>query len=156
MSLSTPRIMYLRIPIGRSRSRALRRRGLKWPMTAGSGPRRPFWTARSWGLTALWPPVRLSKANFRRILCWQGCLRGLYATSGRNMTDRSVSIFGTRGIPARHGGFETFAQSLALYLAHKGWRVTVYCQSELPTSQIQTDYWQNIELIQISPYLNGK
>ncbi len=33
-------------------------------------------------------------------------------------------------MPAGHGGFETFAEKLALYLVGEGWRVTVYCQAD--------------------------
>lgn len=44
------------------------------------------------------------------------------------MKTREVSILGTRGVPASHGGFETFAERLSLYLVSKGWKVTVYCQ----------------------------
>lgn len=39
-----------------------------------------------------------------------------------------IAILGTRGIPARHGGFETFAECFALYLVNCGHKVTVYCQ----------------------------
>ena len=46
------------------------------------------------------------------------------ATRGR----RAVHVLGTRGIPARHSGFESFAEPFCLYLAEKGWDVTVYCQ----------------------------
>jgi len=42
----------------------------------------------------------------------------------------SINILGTRGIPAQHGGFETFAEQLALHLVSLGWQVTVYCQCE--------------------------
>jgi len=38
----------------------------------------------------------------------------------------SIAILGTRGIPARYGGFETFAEALAMRLAARGHRVTVY------------------------------
>ena len=41
--------------------------------------------------------------------------------------NKTLRILGTRGIPAAHGGFETFAEHLALYLVNKGWRVIVYC-----------------------------
>jgi glycosyltransferase involved in cell wall biosynthesis len=41
-----------------------------------------------------------------------------------------LAILGTRGVPAAHGGFETFAERLALYLVERGWSVRVYCQSE--------------------------
>jgi glycosyltransferase involved in cell wall biosynthesis len=39
---------------------------------------------------------------------------------------KSVAILGTRGIPARYGGFETLAEELAPRLSRKGYRVCVY------------------------------
>lgn len=39
-----------------------------------------------------------------------------------------IAILGTRGIPARYGGFETFAENLALNLARRGHTVTVYAR----------------------------
>lgn len=41
-----------------------------------------------------------------------------------------VAILGTRGIPARYGGFETFAEELATHLANRGHEITVYCRSQ--------------------------
>jgi glycosyltransferase involved in cell wall biosynthesis len=41
----------------------------------------------------------------------------------------SIALLGTRGIPARYGGFETFAEELSTHLAARGHRVTVYCRS---------------------------
>jgi glycosyltransferase involved in cell wall biosynthesis len=38
------------------------------------------------------------------------------------------AILGTRGIPARYGGFETFAEELSARLACRGHQVTVYCR----------------------------
>jgi glycosyltransferase involved in cell wall biosynthesis len=38
------------------------------------------------------------------------------------------AILGTRGIPARYGGFETFAEELSTRLAARGHKVTVYCR----------------------------
>jgi glycosyltransferase involved in cell wall biosynthesis len=38
------------------------------------------------------------------------------------------AIVGTRGIPARYGGFETFAEELSTRLAARGHRLTVYCR----------------------------
>jgi len=38
------------------------------------------------------------------------------------------AIVGTRGIPARYGGFETFAEELSTRLAARGHTVTVYCR----------------------------
>lgn len=40
-----------------------------------------------------------------------------------------IAILGTRGIPARYGGFETFAEQLAVRLAARGHRVTVYAEA---------------------------
>jgi glycosyltransferase involved in cell wall biosynthesis len=40
-----------------------------------------------------------------------------------------IAILGTRGIPARYGGFETFAQELSTRLALVGHSVTVYCRT---------------------------
>lgn len=39
-----------------------------------------------------------------------------------------IAILGTRGIPARYGGFETFAEELSKRLAERGHEVTVYCR----------------------------
>ena len=36
---------------------------------------------------------------------------------------------GTRGIPARYGGFETFAEQISVRLVERGYRVTVYGRS---------------------------
>jgi len=40
-----------------------------------------------------------------------------------------VAILGTRGIPARYGGFETFAEELSTRLVARGHDVTVYCRA---------------------------
>jgi glycosyltransferase involved in cell wall biosynthesis len=70
---------------------------------------------------------------------------------------RSLIIFGTRGIPAAHGGFETFAEHLALFLVGRGWRVVVYCQRE--TSRVEqrvtTDLWRGVELRHVSVSTTG-
>ena len=44
--------------------------------------------------------------------------------------EKHILILGTRGVPAAHGGFETFAERYALYLVERGWRVSVYCQED--------------------------
>lgn len=40
-----------------------------------------------------------------------------------------LAIVGTRGIPARYGGFETFAEELSTRLVRRGHTVTVYCRA---------------------------
>jgi len=42
------------------------------------------------------------------------------------------ALLGTRGIPARYGGFETFAEELSTRLAARGHAVTVYCRERYP------------------------
>jgi len=44
------------------------------------------------------------------------------------MKAKKLTILGTRGVPASHGGFETLAQKLALFLVEKNKEVTVACQ----------------------------
>lgn len=39
-----------------------------------------------------------------------------------------MAILGARGIPARYGGFETFAEQLAVRLVERGHEVTVFCE----------------------------
>ncbi|WP_020675722.1 DUF1972 domain-containing protein [Geopsychrobacter electrodiphilus] len=65
-----------------------------------------------------------------------------------------ISILGTRGIPAKHGGFETFAEHFALYLHQKGWHVTVYCQGE-GAGQIYKDVWCGINRVHIPVVQKG-
>jgi glycosyltransferase involved in cell wall biosynthesis len=59
-----------------------------------------------------------------------------------------VLILGTRGIPSKHSGFETFAQDLALFLRARDHKVTVYCQvgkGEL----FREDEWNGIRRVLI-------
>lgn len=62
---------------------------------------------------------------------------------------KSIAILGTRGIPAQHGGFETFAEYLALYLVRRGWQVTVYCQEDGQPTPARIDTWEGVERITI-------
>lgn len=57
-------------------------------------------------------------------------------------------ILGTRGIPAHHGGFETFAENLSLYLVKKNWDVTIYCQ-ESGTDKTHETKWKGITRVHI-------
>ncbi|MCA9483979.1 MAG: DUF1972 domain-containing protein [Nitrospina sp.] len=60
----------------------------------------------------------------------------------------SLDILGLRGIPAKHGGFETFAEHLALYLVGKGWKVRVYCQEQGEEKSYE-DTWNGVQLVHI-------
>lgn len=46
-----------------------------------------------------------------------------------------IAILGTRGIPARYGGFETFAEELSQRLVTRGHTVTVYCRAKHSTRE---------------------
>lgn len=57
-----------------------------------------------------------------------------------------IALLGTRGIPARYGGFETFAEELSTRLVQRGHQVTVYCRA--PHDQ---DEFQGVKLRFIPP-----
>jgi glycosyltransferase involved in cell wall biosynthesis len=65
-----------------------------------------------------------------------------------------LRILGTRGLPAAHGGFETFAEYLALFLAARGWRVIVYNQDE-GHGPIVEDQWQGVHRVRIPVATQG-
>lgn len=81
-------------------------------------------------------------------------LKPTYPISVQSKTSKpKLSILGCRGIPAKYGGFETFAERLALYLTRKGWEVTVYCQANNSyTEEVFETSWQGIRLVQIPVY----
>ncbi|HVW79659.1 MAG TPA: DUF1972 domain-containing protein [Mycobacteriales bacterium] len=57
---------------------------------------------------------------------------------------RGVAILGTRGIPASYGGFETFAEKLAVRLVDAGTDVTVYCRRRYATAGSE---WSGVRLV---------
>jgi glycosyltransferase involved in cell wall biosynthesis len=69
----------------------------------------------------------------------------------------SILILGTRGIPASHGGFETFAERLALFLAERGWNVSVYCQKDVErvTQRITRQMWRGVALLNVEVASKG-
>ena len=67
---------------------------------------------------------------------------------------KTLRILGTRGVPAAHGGFETFAEHLALYLVASGWRVVVYCQVD-GFGPVYEDVWQGVERVNIPVSQSG-
>lgn len=72
--------------------------------------------------------------------------------------NKVLAILGTRGIPARHGGFETFAEHLALYLVDRGWAVTVYCQDDqgaVPETTRRDGMWKGVRLVRIPVRQSG-
>lgn len=65
-----------------------------------------------------------------------------------------IRILGIRGIPASHGGFETFAEELSLFLVSHGWRVQVYCQVS-ESGSIYINFWRGVERILVPTRLSG-
>lgn len=64
--------------------------------------------------------------------------------------EKKIVITGIRGVPASHGGFETFAENLAVYLVKKGWGVTVYCQESYEDfDEIIESEWEGVRRIHI-------
>ena len=61
-----------------------------------------------------------------------------------------IAILGTRGVPPRYGGFETFAAELGTRLASRRHHVAVYCRSREPI-----EAWNGIERI-VLPVVPGK
>lgn len=57
-----------------------------------------------------------------------------------------IAILGTRGIPNNYGGFEEFAENLALQLVEKNHDVSVYCPY---SHQYKYSTYKNINLIKI-------
>jgi hypothetical protein len=93
---------------------------------------------------------------------WQNNGMGSHDTSksagkSANKGRRIVKILGTRGIPASHGGFETFVGQLAPFLQKNDWAVSVYCQHDRKSSEhdFWEDDWQGIQRINISTKTNG-
>jgi len=71
-------------------------------------------------------------------------------------TKPHLNILGTRGVPAAHGGFETFAERLALYLVRQGVSVTVYCQSDGPVDlDGREDMWRGIRRVHYGTKRSG-
>jgi len=61
-----------------------------------------------------------------------------------------IAILGTRGIPAIYGGFETFAEELAVRLIAKGVESTVYC---IAIGEQQPETYKRVRLV-YQPALN--
>jgi glycosyltransferase involved in cell wall biosynthesis len=72
---------------------------------------------------------------------------------------QSLNILGIRGIPAAHGGFETFAERLACHMRDRGWEVTVYCQGDPDPSggrpERREDAWNGIQRVHFGTRRGG-
>jgi glycosyltransferase involved in cell wall biosynthesis len=91
------------------------------------------------------------------LMCPNGTVVVQFRSSKMASSQPRVLILGTRGIPAAHGGFETFAERLSLFLVGRGWRVTVYCQNDVArvSRRFATDMWHGIERVAIEVARSG-
>ena len=71
---------------------------------------------------------------------------------GQRDLQRGVAILGTRGIPASYGGFETFAERLALHLVDNDVRTTVYCRTHHAS---EGSDWRGVRLVTL-PTIRSK
>jgi glycosyltransferase involved in cell wall biosynthesis len=55
------------------------------------------------------------------------------------MVSLRIAIAGTRGVPPRYGGFETFAAELSTRLVERGHEVTVYCRRSATNEDAPAD-----------------
>jgi glycosyltransferase involved in cell wall biosynthesis len=62
--------------------------------------------------------------------------------------NKELTLLGIRGIPAKHGGFETFAEHLCKYLENRDWNITVYCQEDGKGSIYESE-WEGVRRIHI-------
>ncbi len=59
----------------------------------------------------------------------------------------NIGILGTRGVPPRYGGFETFVAELSARLVERGHDVTVYCRVGTPVSSPLQRTWNGVRRI---------
>ena len=51
-----------------------------------------------------------------------------------------IAMIGTRGVPARYGGFETAIEEVGRRLADRGHQVLVYCRNPEPDTPLPSTY----------------
>lgn len=62
----------------------------------------------------------------------------------------SIAILGTRGIPARYGGFETFAEELSTRLKQNGHQITVFGRKffgEKDLSDLDSQFYKGVRIV---------
>ena len=66
------------------------------------------------------------------------------------MDRMSIAMVGTRGVPARYGGFETAVEEVGRRLAAAGHRVVVYCRTTAaPAGQARPTEYLGMELVHL-------
>jgi rhamnosyltransferase len=62
-----------------------------------------------------------------------------------------IAIIGSRGIPAKYGGFETFAEGLSTRLVEKGYDVTVSCEYQDPNERFEDYHGVKLSYFPLKP-----
>jgi len=73
-------------------------------------------------------PASPAMAADEAYLWGQGDQSVVLAAQLATMRRLRIALIGSRGIPARYGGYETLMEELSTRLAERGHRVTVYCR----------------------------
>lgn len=71
----------------------------------------------------------------------------MYSLSARSKALR-IALVGTRGVPARYGGFETCVEEVGQRLVALGHEVVVYCRSTEDRGEPRTEY-KGMKLVQL-------
>ena len=66
---------------------------------------------------------------------------------------KKIALIGTRGVPARYGGFETCAEELSVRLSENGYDVTVYCRND--NWEKDRKEYKKVHLV-LLPYFHSK
>ena len=72
-----------------------------------------------------------------------------------NTRKLSVALIGTRGVPAKYGGFETCVEEVGRRLASRGHDVTVYCRSSYYPANERSSSFEGMRLVYL-PSLKKK
>src|SRR5688500_1237588 len=65
------------------------------------------------------------------------------------MTTLSIAMVGTRGVPARYGGFETAVEEVGGRLADRGHRVVVYCRTGGDADGPRAESFRGMDLVHL-------
>ena len=79
-------------------------------------------------------------------LSWRNFKKSYYYSCESYMSRTKEIVFvGSKGIPAKYGGFEEAVQQIALRLSKKGYKVRVY-STDINEKRV---FWNNIELVKV-------
>jgi glycosyltransferase involved in cell wall biosynthesis len=91
----------------------------------------------------------------------EGMANGMTEDSSKNTQPLTMGMFGTRGVPAAYGGFETAVEEIGARLANRGHQITVYCRrgnragSSRPAASRGLDTYRGMQLVHL-PALHTK